>query len=305
MPSSSAPLQLVQVVGLVHRRSDTLAALGTSLTPARPSRRSAACSDGRVERERRQLGPGAVAARQPGQRAAEPGRELEAVGGAEPDEDLRVVRAAGRRRSRGRRSACTGTSSCAARPNRSPSRLAHERRQPLLHVRVGIERPRVGVDLGTAAVLGRLDGSRVGRTPGSRSSSDRASRSTPGSGPAAGRRQLGGGKYDHLLACAPPSGIAWPSGASSRLVQASAHDDHVPARARAGVGDDVDLAAAPAGSGRAPACSDAGRRRTRRARRCRVAVPRPAGTMPVSGRVDRHHVAVDERAAGERRPPRA
>ena len=35
--------------------------------------------------------------------------------------------------------------------------IDHERRQSLLHLGIGIERARVGIDLGTAAVLGGLD----------------------------------------------------------------------------------------------------------------------------------------------------
>ena len=101
-------------------------------------------------------GAWAVLPREVGQRAPEPGRELEAMGGTERDADLlasgHVIDdevAVGRQRVEARRRA-RWTEAVA-------QQLPHEQRQPVFHASVGLERPRVGIGLRPATVLRGLD----------------------------------------------------------------------------------------------------------------------------------------------------
>ena len=104
--------QFVEVVRLVHRCRNA-SVPRTLHEPAGAVDRLAERRAGRT-RTGRARAPAAAPQREVGQRAAEPRRELEAVRGAERDAGCSGGPGTGRPRSRGRRSACTGTSSCAA-----------------------------------------------------------------------------------------------------------------------------------------------------------------------------------------------
>ena len=244
------------------------------------SREIGTCQRRAGERERGQLGAGRLAARQPGERATEPGGELEAVGGAE-----RRPRSAG---CPGRRSTTKSRSDVSVyrhvvvrgAPKRSPTspRMNSPSRCSIVgsgsNVRVS------GSTSLPPQSSARLDGRRVavhGEPVEAGIVHPDPHREAADARTARGRRA---GSTTPARA-APPAGSSWPSGASRRLVHASAVTTTLPHRT---VPTSVTTSTSPP-TGRIAVHARvrrAGRRRARVASRCKMAVPRPAGTMPVS-----------------------
>ena len=134
-----------------------------------------------------------------GQDAAEERGELEGMGGAERHEHVRSLGHAGRGRSPGPASACTGRSSCRcrARPRRAGGR-AGRRVDAGVRIGVDVERPLVGPSSRVRRRPGPPSG-RARRRSGSRRSTARPSRSRPGTDPGAKSSGSGAGVVGHLL----------------------------------------------------------------------------------------------------------
>ena len=239
------PLESIQIVDrrIVGRhrvpapsRTALLAAVAHT---SQASRAIGTCSDGRVNANGASSGPfgsphASSASVRPNQAA-----NLKPWAAPSPDEHLRDVGEAvddevavgGHRVEAGRRAR-------SAEP--VADETAHELAKPRFHVGVGIERARVGVDLGSTAVLGRLDGGRV--AVHREAVEARVVHPDPHGEPARReRRQVGGREVRDLLA-EHDERERMAERCEQAVGPGVGGDDHAAAPHGAGVGDDVDLA---------------------------------------------------------------